>query len=328
MQWERFSKRDGGALLIDWKQMLKEMELDNRYRIFLDKYKEDKPAVGEHPHQIKQWLIASEIFPAKWINRIYSVGGIQWEKEQLSLSVFGLPSTDSLLSMQKAAAAVKGQPVDICYEDDFVLVLNKPIGMAIHAANEHQTDVLDARAANYSLACQAPFPVRHIHRLDADTSGAVIYSKNDLAQLKLDEAMRNQQIERHYLAIVHGRIIKDKGTIDMPIGRDRHISGKRTVTEKGDQAVTHYEIIRRGGNYCSAALQLETGRTHQIRVHMSAIGHPLVGDSLYGGTDQWLKHQALHAQKVVFPHPLTGERVVAESALPLWFEKLSASLIK
>jgi len=138
--------------------------------------------------------------------------------------------------------------------------------------------------------------------------------------------MRCNQVERHYTAVVHGILKKKSGVIKQPIGKDRHISGKRRVMPSGEIAVTHYRCIASGSDCSLVALQLETGRTHQIRVHMSYLGHPLVGDTLYGGDGKLLSHQALHSEKLAFPHPLTGERVEVVAPRPAWLKKFAEQM--
>ncbi|GFN33644.1 pseudouridine synthase [Paenibacillus curdlanolyticus] len=210
----------------------------------------------------------------------------------------------------------------VLFEDDHVLVMNKPAGMAVHPSRQGERGTLDEAAARHMLMSGDPLPIRHIHRLDNETSGPVLYSKNDLAQHRLDEAMRVKSIDRIYAAFVHGKLRKSSGMIDAPIGRDRHHTSRRRVVQSGDPACTHYEVLEQFRDSALVRLKLETGRTHQIRVHMSYIGHPLIGDSLYGGKTQWLAHQALHGERLLFPHPLHGEKMETVSPYPAWFKRL------
>lgn len=281
------------------------------------------PEAGSHPHLVRQWLLACSLFPAKWINRLFSVGGIKWEGEFVHLLAFPPvdPAADPLYRKVKNNNGSVPEP-EVLYEDDFCLVLNKPAGMPVHESYAGQTGTLDEAAALWLLGRGDPLPVRHIHRLDDDTSGPVLYSKNDLAQWILDEAMREKQIDRRYLAVVQGRVKKSSGTVNAPIGKDRHHSTRRRVTPGGDAAVTHYETVRLLPNATLVRVQLETGRTHQIRVHMSFIGHPLVGDKLYGGDTKLLPHQALHGERLLFPHPWTGEMIEAAAMEPAWLTNL------
>lgn len=281
------------------------------------------PEAGSHPHLLRQWLLARSLFPAKWINRLFSVGGIMWEGERIRLLAFPPidPASDPLYRKVKNNGSSPHDP-EILYEDDFCLVLNKPAGMPVHESHAGQTGTLDEAAARWLLGKGDPLPVRHIHRLDDDTSGPVLYSKNDLAQWVLDEAMREKRIDRRYLAVVSGRVKKTSGTVNAPIGKDRHHSARRRVAPGGDIAVTHYETVRTFSNASLVRLQLETGRTHQIRVHMSHLGHPLIGDKLYGGDTRLLQHQALHGERLLFPHPWTGDWIEAAAPEPVWLTNL------
>jgi 23S rRNA pseudouridine1911/1915/1917 synthase len=206
--------------------------------------------------------------------------------------------------------------------------MNKPAGMPVHASKPGERGTLDDAAALHLLQKGDPLPVRHIHRLDNETSGPVLYSKNDLAQQRLDEAMRSKAIDRQYIAFVQGRPAQRAGMINVPIGRDRHHSVKRRAGEGGDPAVTHYEVLEQYSSAALVSVRLETGRTHQIRVHMSHIGHPLIGDSLYGGSTRLLAHQALHGERLRFTHPLHGGKMEVISPRPDWFEPLRRALTR
>jgi len=281
---------------------------------------------GSHSHEVRKWLLACSVFPDKWINRLYSVGGIKMT-EGGRIALLAFPKADERQSLLYVAAGKEPDLIvpPVLYEDDFCLVLDKPAGMSVHGSHPGQAGTLDVAAAKHMLAQGDNLPVRHIHRLDDDTSGPVLYSKNDLAQHRLDEAMREKEIDRIYIAVVHGRLRKPAGIIDAPIGKDRHHKSRRIVTPGGDEAVTRYERLSVSDAISIARVELETGRTHQIRVHMSHLGHPLIGDSLYGGREAGgysLGHQALHGEKLLFPHPLTGARVEADSPWPAWLARL------
>ncbi len=285
-----------------------------------------RPRAGSHPHEVRQWLLARSALPPKWVGRLFSVGGIRWEGDTLQLLAFNPidPREDALY--RKAAMDEGGPQPDVLYEDDFCLVLNKPAGMPVHESVQGQRGTLDEAAARHLLNKGAPLVVRHIHRLDDDTSGPVLYAKCDLAQLKLDEAMRNKTIDRQYLAVVHGRLRSESGTIDKPLGRDRHHRSRRRVTPDGEQAITHYEVVNGSKQLTLVRLRLETGRTHQIRVHMSHIGHPLVGDGLYGGDGRMLPHQALHGERLLFAHPWTDLPIEAIAPWPDWLQRIAQEL--
>jgi 23S rRNA pseudouridine1911/1915/1917 synthase len=206
--------------------------------------------------------------------------------------------------------------VHILYEDDFCLVAYKPPGMPVHPSSKEAAGTLANGIAFHYLSTGQEAAVRHIHRLDDWTSGPVLYAKNEYAQMKLDEDMRNKRIARIYLAIVRGMPRNKQGVIHAPIGRDRHQSGKRRVSQTGDPAITHYEVIEQLRDAAVLRLQLETGRTHQIRVHLSHIGHPIIGDALYGGSEEYLPRQALHGECLRFRHPFSGESIEVTAEIP------------
>ena len=201
--------------------------------------------------------------------------------------------------------------VPILYEDDHVIVFNKPPFMATHP-NDPLIDVntLVNAAAFYLLSKGEIRNIRQIHRLDMDTSGAILFAKHALAGAILDRMLENREIKRTYLAMVHGLLKIKKGTIREPIGRDRHHATRRRVSPTGQDSITHFQVLNVDSkNQVSYVLcWLDTGRTHQIRVHFSHLAHPLVGDTLYGGK-QTVKRQALHAVKLEFNHPFFQEKV-------------------
>jgi len=217
-------------------------------------------------------------------------------------------------------------PAEPLYEDDFCLVVSKPAGIPVHPAHPGQSDTLAHRvAAYYALTGQA-CAVRHIHRLDAGTTGPVLYAKCEWSQLLLDARMREKRIERVYVAVVRGHVRPPNGTIDAPIGRDRRRPGLRRVSPTGKPARTHYRTLETFGDMSLLELRLETGRTHQIRVHLSHIGHPIIGDEAYGGPDAGLGRPALHGKSLSFPHPVGGDTVVVEAPPPkdweIWLRRL------
>jgi 23S rRNA pseudouridine1911/1915/1917 synthase len=207
------------------------------------------------------------------------------------------------------------QEIQVLYEDDHVLVLNKPPFLNTHPNDlQLETNTLVNAAAFYLLANGEPRNIRQIHRLDRDTSGAILFAKHKLAGAILDRMLEKRQIKRTYLALVHGVVKAKKGTINSPIGRDRHHPTKRRVSPSGQEAITHYQVIKTDKNngFSYVKCWLDTGRTHQIRVHLSYIGHPLVGDVLYGGKPI-VNRQALHAVKLEFSHPFTLEKVECQA---------------
>ncbi|MGM0864078.1 MAG: RluA family pseudouridine synthase [Bacillota bacterium] len=202
--------------------------------------------------------------------------------------------------------------IDVLFEDDHLIVVNKPAGIDTHPNHPNETETLANLVAFHYQARGENCRVQHIHRLDHDTSGAIIFAKHPLSKAILDRLLTERQIKRTYRALVHGRLKQKKGTISEPIGRDRHHNTRRRVSPSGQDAITHYKVLEYKNPFTLVEVQLDTGRTHQIRVHMSHIGHPLVGDILYGGRPIF-NRQALHAARISFPHPLTGEWIECEA---------------
>jgi 23S rRNA pseudouridine1911/1915/1917 synthase len=213
-----------------------------------------------------------------------------------------------LFQEEEPSAVPAYHPIEILFEDDHLLILNKPAGMDTHPNEPGQINTLANAAAFHIQASGETLNVRHVHRLDRDTTGAVLFSKTALAGAILDRMLEERKIKRTYLAITDGLITQKKGKIIKPIGRDRHHSVRRRVSPTGQKAVTNYEVIRLMSKEHKTLVRcsLETGRTHQIRVHFSDMGHPLSGDTLYGGSSSYIR-QALHAVKMELLHPLTGE---------------------
>lgn len=198
--------------------------------------------------------------------------------------------------------------VDILFEDDHLLVAGKPPGINTHPNIPEQTDTL-ANAIAFHLQVNGEWRhVKHIHRLDRDTSGVILFSKHALIGSILDKMLEERKIKRTYVALVQGTIKKKKGTINAPIGRDRHHPTRRRISPNGQNAITHYKVVETSGERTKVMCQLDTGRTHQIRVHLSSIGHPILGDKLYGESSSF-NRLALHAERLEFIHPFTKELI-------------------
>lgn len=218
------------------------------------------------------------------------------------------------LSEEMSSPRIEPQdiPLDIIYEDEDILVVNKPPFMPIHPTVNHEKNTL-ANAVMYYYQKQGQEHVfRCMNRLDANTSGLTIMAKHKYSSAKLGEAMRNRKIHREYCAIVWGEDLPDEGCINLPIGKKEGSVIERMVRADGLSAITHYQVLQRKNGLAFLKLKLETGRTHQIRVHMKAIGHPLIGDELYAPEHMLMNRQALHSAKLVFPHPMTGQEMTLE----------------
>lgn len=213
-------------------------------------------------------------------------------------------------------------PLDIVYEDADLLVVNKSADTPIHPSQGNYDNSLANGVVNYYEKKREQFVFRCINRLDRDTTGLVIIAKNMLSGAALNQAMVNREIHRTYLAVVKGEL-PECGTIDFPIARKDGSTVERCVDfESGEHAVTHFERMRKNDKYSLAKIWLETGRTHQIRVHMNAIGHPLPGDFLYHNDRSEIGRQALHSWRLEFVHPVTGEQMQFEQPLPDDMKKL------
>lgn len=216
-------------------------------------------------------------------------------------------------------------PLDIIYEDADVAVVNKPQGMVVHPSAGHTSGTL-VNALMYHVKDLSSINgvVRPgiVHRIDKDTSGLLMIAKNDKAHNALAAELKDKKSLRKYVAIVHGNLPNDRGVIEAPIGRSDKDRKKQAVTAKGKPAVTRFTVLERFGNYTLVELQLETGRTHQIRVHMAYIGHPVAGDPLYGPRKTLKGHgQFLHAKTLGFTHPTTGELVEFTAEEPAIFKE-------
>ncbi|MCM8711020.1 RluA family pseudouridine synthase [Clostridium sp. SYSU_GA19001] len=218
-------------------------------------------------------------------------------------------------------------PLDIMYEDSDVIVINKPQGMVVHPAPGINKGTLVNALMNHCTDLSGINGVTRpgiVHRIDKDTSGVLVVAKNDYAHNKLSQQLKDHSMRRIYIALVEGVIKREEGTIDAPLGRHPIERIKIAVVKDGRRAVTHYKVIERYKNNTLIECRLETGRTHQIRVHMSHIGHPLVGDPVYGYKKQRfnLNGQMLHARVLGFIHPTTGEYLEFTAEIPNYFEKV------
>lgn len=216
-------------------------------------------------------------------------------------------------------------PLDIIYEDKDIIVVNKAKGMVVHPGNGNKEGTLVNAIMAYAKDLSGiggELRPGIVHRIDKDTSGLIIIAKNDEAHKNLSEQIKNHQITKIYTALVRGNIAEDDATIDMPIGRDKNDRKKMSVTKDGKEAVTHFKVLKRYGEYTLLRVKIDTGRTHQIRVHMAKIGHPVVGDEVYSnGKNEFNVHgQMLHSTYLKFKHPITGKELELEAPLPKYFQ--------
>lgn len=223
----------------------------------------------------------------------------------------------------------KKMDLDIVYEDDGMLIINKPSGIAVHPSMRHFEDSISSGVKFYFENKGINKKIRPVNRLDLNTSGLIIFAKNEYIQENLIRQMQTNSFTKEYLAIVTGVLKKDRGKIEEPIARKEDSIIERCVSENGKKAITEYEVISRIGDNCLVKCRLLTGRTHQIRVHMSYIGHPLLGDSLYGEKNDLINGQALHCDKLTFLHPITHKKVeiISNAECEQKFEKLLQKLL-
>lgn len=208
-------------------------------------------------------------------------------------------------------------PLDILYEDEDLLVLNKPAGMPIHPSLNNYTNSMANALAYYFQSQGKPFIFRCCNRLDRDTSGLTIVSKHLVSGSILSDMTKYREVHREYLAIARGSVTPSEGTIQAPLGRKEGTIIERTVDwEHGEDAVTHYKVVKEANGHSLVSLRLETGRTHQIRIHMKYLGYPLIGDYLYNPDMEYMTRQALHSHHMEFTHPITGEHMSFTAPLP------------
>lgn len=223
-------------------------------------------------------------------------------------------------------------PLEILYEDDDIIVVNKPKGMVVHPANGNP----DGTLVNAIMSiCKDSLSgiggeIRPgiVHRLDKNTSGAIIIAKNDKAHINLSEQLKNHEIKKTYIALVRGVVKENNATINMPIGRSKKDRKKMDVDKNGKEAITHFKVLKRYKDCTLLEINIETGRTHQIRVHLSHIGYPIIGDEVYSnGKNKWnIEGQCLHAKSLDFKHPITGKNMHIEAPIPEYFENIIKEL--
>lgn len=223
-------------------------------------------------------------------------------------------------------------PLEIVYEDKDIIVVNKPKGMVVHPANGNPDGTLVNAIMNICKDSLSGIggEIRPgiVHRLDKDTSGLLIVAKNDLAHINMSKQIKDREVKKIYIALVKGNINENEATINMPIGRSTKDRKKMAVRKDGKEAITHFKVLKRYGDYTLLKVKIDTGRTHQIRVHLAEIGHPVVGDMVYskGKNEFGVEGQMLHAQSLEFKHPITGQEMHLEADLPQYFKNVLKEL--
>ena len=250
-----------------------------------------------------------------------SIDGITISRVSAKLTVGQVIQASSDGTVAPTSIIKSNIPLDIAYEDEHIAVINKVVGMTAHPGSGHIDDtVANAAAYKWPKIVEIGEPDRPgiVHRLDKDTSGLMVIALTEPAYIRLSEMIRNHEITRIYSALVHGIPKSQKGVVDAPIGRSPYYRKRQAIDENGRHSRTHYRVDYQFGDFAFLEIQLETGRMHQIRVHMDAIGHPVIGDQTYGRQKNLpnLNRQFLHASKLEFDHPVTGKRLSVTSELP------------
>ena len=223
-------------------------------------------------------------------------------------------------------------PVEVIYEDEDIIVVNKPKGMVVHPGNGNPdgtlVNAIMAICGENLSGIGGEIRPGIVHRLDKDTSGLIIIAKNDIAHRKMSEKIQKHEVSKTYIALVRGIIKENEATINMPIGRSLKDRKKMDVVKNGKEAITHFKVIKRFDKYTLLEVKIETGRTHQIRVHLSHIGFPIIGDMVYsnGKNEFGVEGQCLHAKRLEFLHPITEKKMILEAPLPEYFENIIKEL--
>ena len=225
-------------------------------------------------------------------------------------------------------------PLDIIYEDEDILVVNKPKGMVVHPGNGNPdgtlVNAIMAHCEDSLSGIGGEIRPGIVHRIDKDTSGLLVIAKNDKAHINLSEQIKAHKVKKTYVALVRGIVKENEATINMPIGRSNRDRKKMAVVREGKEAITHFKVIQRYDKYSLLKVNIETGRTHQIRVHLAQIGYPIIGDDTYSnGKNEWgIQGQCLHAKSLEFTHPTTGKKMYVEAEMPEYFNEILEKLEK
>ena len=285
--------------------------------------------------RIDTYITSKSEYSRAMIQKMMDNGNILVNGKKVKVS-YKVQADDEITIKEQAAKEISLEaqdiPIEVLYEDNDIIVVNKPKGMVVHPANGNP----DGTLVNAIMSiCKDSLSgiggeIRPgiVHRLDKDTSGALIVAKNDKSHIKMSEQIKNHEVEKTYIALVKGFVKENEATIDMPIGRSLKDRKKMAVRKEGKNAVTHFKVIERFPNYTLLEVKIETGRTHQIRVHLSEIGYPIVGDEVYSnGKNEWNIHgQCLHAKSLKFKHPITEKEMCIEAPIPEYFQNIIKEL--
>ncbi|MEL7657324.1 MAG: RluA family pseudouridine synthase, partial [Bacillota bacterium] len=269
---------------------------------------------------VKELLKRNFGFSSRLMTKLKVHECVQLNGSPIKMYMKGNPGDRITVSLPKEKSDFEPEniPISVVYEDEDLLIINKQPGYVVHPTKGHPCHTMANGIMNYMLENNKHFKIRFINRLDMDTSGLLAVAKNSHCQDDMSKQMSENGVTKKYVAIVKGIIAEEDGTVDLPIDKEQEDHVKRAVVEDGYPSVTHYKVLERfEKGYTLVELVLETGRTHQIRVHMSHIGHPIVGDVLYGEASVWLiERQALHARYLAFRHPVSNQFLELEAPLP------------
>ena len=289
----------------------------------------------EEPKRIDAFLAEYKNLSRVHIQRLIENDNILVNQKRTKPS-YKVQENDEILfedeELKETAIIPQNIPLDILYEDNDIIVINKPKGMVVHPANGNYEGTLVnailAKCKDTLSGIGGEVRPGIVHRLDKDTSGVLVVAKNDKAHLNMSEQIKEHKVEKIYVALVRGIVKENEATINMPIGRSNKDRKKMAVDKKGKNAVTHFKVLERFEKYTLLEIKIETGRTHQIRVHLSEIGYPIVGDTVYSnGKNEWgIQGQCLHAKSLRFKHPITGKEMYVEAPLPEYFENIVKKL--
>ena len=269
------------------------------------------------------------------VQRMIENGNIMVNRQKSKASYKVCEGDNIILEEEKPKdISLKAQdiPIEIIYEDKDIIVVNKPKGMDVHPGNGNTegtlVNSLMAICKDSLSGIGGEIRPGIVHRLDKDTSGILIVAKNDRAHINLSEQIKNHQVKKTYIALVRGIVKENEATINMPIGRSPNDRKKMAVVKNGKEAITHFKVLKRYDTCTLLQVNIETGRTHQIRVHLAKIGYPIIGDEVYSsGKNEWnIKGQCLHAKSLDFKHPTTNEQIHLEAELPEYFQSLLKEL--
>lgn len=281
------------------------------------------PIAEEHQgFTVEAYLKQVQNYSGRKIQKLTRLKGILLNKKQVFLQK-KIKAGDILriLSLEDTSYGVEpeSEPVEVLYEDPYLIVLNKPSGLLIHPAGQTSRGTLSNYLAYYYQQQEIICKVRPLHRLDRETSGCVLFAKDSHTQAILERYLNERRLKRTYQAIVQGIVDPPTGTINAPIGPHPAKPNRRAINPQGDQAITHYKTVQSFSEASLLELTLDTGRTHQIRVHLTHIGHPIIGDRMYGKASALITGQALHASSLHFPHPVEQREITVNAQFPVDF---------